>query len=153
MAVTGTAPVKKTWNWLGSQQAVRVISILMVVYLLMLGWLTYRQAEIVECQASYADASARSTQARVDIAAQDRRLTLADQTADEANEVALDRLLGAMAVQERTGQGPVRVAFAELLKTRTASAQVRATSKAERARLEEERRKNPPPDSPTETCG
>lgn len=65
-------PARTAWDWLGRPAATRAISLLMLLYLLGLGWLYRMQADIVSCQASYAEASATATQARTLAAAEDR---------------------------------------------------------------------------------
>ncbi len=142
----------RAWQWAGTPAANRVLFFGLCLYLIALGFLYGKQTSIVRCQAEYASASAKSTQARAAIAAEDRRLTAAETVAAEAAETSMDKLLNAMKNQPATGAAPVNAAFTELLRVRAVAADVRAFNKTERTRLEEERKKNPPADPPETFC-
>ncbi len=89
--------VRKTWAWMGSPAAGRAITMAMILYLVALGWLYRMQASLVECQASYAEASAASTAARTEAAAQDREVldTLISAIANATSRDETQRALGA----------------------------------------------------------
>jgi hypothetical protein len=116
------ATARRTWNWLASPSATRVISIGMVLYLMALGGLYRQQATIVECQAKYAEASSASTQARTLAAAEDREV--------------LDGLINAIATA--TSREQTRLALENYRKTRLAT--------------DEKRRAHPLPEPPSRTC-
>ena len=90
-------PARRVWGWLGSQAAARLVAVLMVVYMLALGWLYHRQNAIVACQARYSEASALIGQARAAAADQDRQATdqmvagLSEATSSEEAHVALHK--------------------------------------------------------------
>ena len=153
------------WGALGRPQAVRIISVLMVVYLLILGGLTYGYANVSRCLAAYADQSARSTQARAAAAAEDRRLNDAEGRVDDsdraryrADQAAMARLLAKLGNPD-SGRDERAAEFANLLKvtTRTsavldANEAVRDQIRQERQRIERERQRNPVPPPPSQTC-
>lgn len=153
----------KLWTALGTPGTVRIISIGMLIYLLVIGFLTYGYARVSDCLAEYADQSAVSTTARASAAAEDRAadqeerdITEAERRRLVANDVALDKVLTATAGQDRAA---VEKAFRELIVVRAATARQRAANDvrradlaAQRARTEESRRQNPVPPPPSQTC-
>ncbi len=144
--------IARVWQWAGTPAAARVLFAGMCLYFVALGVLVAKQASLVRCQAEYASASARSTQARAAIAAEDRRLDRADDAAEELTRASFGRLLIAMRDQPVKGAAPVQAAFTDLLKTQTSENNIRAANRAERLRLEDERRKNPPAAPPETFC-
>ncbi len=100
----------------------RIITVAMLLYLLAIGLLYRQQAGIVDCQAAYAEASAASTQARTEAAAEDRRV--------------LDTLISAVATATSREQ------------TVAALGQYRET----RSSTDEQRRLHPLPSPPSQHC-
>ena len=153
------------WGALGTPKAVRVISVGMLVYLLVIGGLTYGYARVSTCIASYADASARSTQARANAAAEDRRLNDAegvladsDRARYRADQAAMAGLLVKLGNPASTQQEKA-AEFANLLKVTTETSRIldsnegeRGRIRTERARIEAERQRNPVPAPPSQTC-
>lgn len=153
------------WGALGRPQAVRIISVGMLIYLLVLGGLTYGYAQVSGCLAAYSERSAVSMAARANAAAEDRRLTEAEGRIDDsdraryrADQAAMARLLAKLgdpdaARSERAAE------FVNLLKVTTetsrildANAAQRDQIRLERAQIEAERRRNPVPSPPSQTC-
>jgi cell division protein FtsX len=153
------------WGALGRPQAVRVISVLMVVYLLILGGLTYGYANVSRCLAAYSDQSARSTALRAAAAAEDRRLNDAEGRIDDsdraryrADQAAMARLLAKLGDPESRREERA-AEFDNLLKVTTKTSSVLDANEAERdrirlerQRIEQERRNNPVPPPPSQTC-
>jgi hypothetical protein len=156
---------KGFWGALGTPKAVRVISVGMLVYLLIIGGLTYGYARVSGCLASYADRSAVSQAARANAAAEDRRLNDAESRLDDsdraryrADQAAMARLLAKLGDpdadrEERAAQ------FANLLKVSTETAKILDGNEAERDRIRQERagieqsrQRNPVPPPPSQTC-
>jgi hypothetical protein len=135
----------------------------MVIYLIVIGFLTYGYAKVSNCLAEYADKSAIATTTRSEAAAEDRAADRAERRLDEAerqrlaaNDIALDRVLIAMGSRDREN---TTAAFQELLKVRAETARQRRANDAkrkelaeQRARTEEDRREHPVPPPPSETC-
>jgi hypothetical protein len=66
-----TAP-RRAWSWLGTAASVRLITLGMLVYAIIIGGLVAGYAQVSNCVAIYSNAAARSTSERADAAAQDR---------------------------------------------------------------------------------
>lgn len=156
-------PHRRLWASLGTQSAVRVISVLMLIYLLIIGFLVVGYSRVSSCLAIYADRSAISTNARAVVAAQDRQLDLAERDLDEQDRVAnraFNKALSAVLVSlSGTDQDQKRQAYAALLvqdkKTAAqldADATSRATLRAARLRNEDERKQHPVPPPPSQSC-
>lgn len=64
---------RSAWSWLGTAASVRVITLGMVIYALVLAGLVAGYARVSACVATYSNAAARSTSERADAAAQDRQ--------------------------------------------------------------------------------
>ncbi|MBF9135337.1 hypothetical protein I0C86_41540 [Plantactinospora sp. S1510] len=140
----------RAWSALGTPTTVRIITAGMLVYAIMIGALVFGYARVSSCLASYADASAKSTAARADAAAEDRALAELDRQAAVRNEDALDETLQAMA---RGGsQAEVQKSFDRLLLVRAETARIRTEANTTRADIEERRRLNPVPPPPSESC-
>jgi len=156
---------KGLWGALGTPTAVRIISVSMLIYLLIIGGLTYGYARVSGCLASYADQSAVSTAARADAAAEDRRLNDAEGRIDDsdraryrADQAAMARLLAKLGNPESSREERA-AEFANLLKVTTETARIldaneaqREQIRAERARIDGERQRNPVPPPPSQTC-
>jgi len=154
---------RRMWQWLGTPAANATIAVLMVAYLGLLGLLTYGQTRIVACQARYAEASARSTQARAQIAAEDRQLDLRERALDDADrqsaarsEAAWDAVLTALAKQDDEA---AQATFANLIKVRGEAMRQRQESAAQRAEIartrqanEARRARTPVPPPPSSRC-
>lgn len=153
------------WGALGTPKAVRVISIGMLIYLLIIGGLTYGYAKVSGCLAKYADQSATSQAVRANAAAEDRRLNDAEGRLDDsdraryrADQAAMARLLAKLG--DPAAPREQRAAeFKNLLDVTTRTAAVldgneadRSKIRQERARIEESRRANPVPPPPSQTC-
>lgn len=153
----------RIWSALGTTAAVKVISVGMVVYLIVIGFLTYGYARVSDCLADYADQSAVATTARANAAAEDRKADQAERDINEAerrrlaaNDVALDKVLIAMGAEDRA---VTRKAFSDLLKVRSETARQRGVNDVRREGLadlrvktERDRRQNPVPAPPSQTC-
>lgn len=153
------------WGALGRPQAVRIISVLMLVYLLIIGGLTYGYANVSRCLAAYADQSAVSTAARAAAAAEDRRLNDAEGRIDDsdraryrADQAAMARLLAKLGDPESSREERA-AEFSNLLKVSTQTSRILDANEAERerirqdrARIEAERQRNPVPPPPSQTC-
>jgi hypothetical protein len=153
----------KLWSALGTPKTVRVISVGMLVYLLVIGMLTYGYARVSDCLAVYADKSAVSTNARAKAAAEDRQADQAERDITEAerqrlvaNDIALDKVLAAMGKDDRD---VTQEAFANLIAVRADTAKQRQLNDVKRADLAEQRqqtelnrRMNPVPPPPSQTC-
>lgn len=163
MTIPGVAARRRAWRWLGGPESVRVITVGMVAYALVIGALVVGYARVSGCLARYAEASASSTAARAQAASEDRAVDEADRRLNEADRAAafraddaLDRVLQAMARGDQPG---TETAFAELLMVRAEGARVRASNAAAR-RLNDETRvlnekqrvANPVPPPPSESC-
>lgn len=121
-----------------------------LIALILAGYVGVKQWETNRCLAVYADASARSTQARSDAAAQDRKADNADRVADEQDRQAFKVLVNAIAVQD---QAASKTAFLALVNTyKTTDAERAATAKT-RAATERQRAANPVPPPPSLKCG
>jgi hypothetical protein len=154
---------RRIWTALGTPGMVRVISVGMLVYLLVIGALTYGYARVSNCLAKYADQSATSTTARAYAAAEDRRADQAERDINEAerrrlaaNDVALDKVLIAMGGDDRA---KTTAAFKDLLAVRAETARQRRVNDVrrdalavQRSRTEENRRNNPVPPPPSQSC-
>lgn len=142
---------RKAWGWFGTPAAVRVISVGMLLYAVLIGALFGGYVKVQSCQASYADKSATATAARADIAREDRELDEKDRQARDRAEVALDNALAALVAvpnnQQKTG-----LAFANLVAVRKEVAAVRVETNRQRAENELERQQSPPPPPPSQTC-
>lgn len=155
----------RLWNALGTAKAVRIISIGMLAYLVVIGGLTYGYARVSGCLARYADASAVSTAARAEAAAEDRRLNDEESRIDDsdraryrADQTALAHLLATLGNPESTRENRAKE-FADLVAVTAESTRIldvnearRLQIRAERAQIEESRRRNPVPPPPSETC-
>jgi hypothetical protein len=153
------------WGALGTPKAVRVISVCMLVYLLIIGGLTYGYARVSGCLASYADRSAVSQAARANAAAEDRRLNDAESRIDDsdraryrADQTAMARLLAKLGDPDAE-QKERAAEFENLLKVSTETSRVldgneaeRAQIRQERAGIEANRQRNPVPPPPSQTC-
>ncbi|WBB94168.1 hypothetical protein [Verrucosispora sp. WMMC514] len=162
MTIPSITP-RRIWSWLGTPGSVRAITAGMLVYALLIGALVFGYARVSNCLASYADASARSTAARAQAAAEDRavgeadrRITEQERAAAARAEAALDAVLRAMASQDRDR---TQSAFADLLRVRDEVAEVRAGAAAARkendamrARIEQRRAEHPVPPPPSQSC-
>lgn len=154
---------KRIWSALGTSTAVKWISVGMVIYLIVIGFLTYGYARVSDCLAKYADQSAVSTTARANAAAEDRAADQEERRINEserqrlaANDVALDRVLIASAQRDRE---KTIAAFRTLLEVRAETARLRLANdkrrnelSAQRAATEDARRRNPVPPPPSQTC-
>jgi hypothetical protein len=137
----------------------------MVIYLIAIGFLTYGYARVSNCLSDYANKSAASTNARAEAAATDRalndaesKLSDADRVAFQANDTALSDLLvlaGNPGVSEKTKKD----SFDKLIKTNQSSAKSFAANERERevirgkrADVEQQRKANPVPPPPSQTC-
>jgi hypothetical protein len=152
---------RRVWASLGTQNAVRAVIALVVVYALIIGALVVGYARVSTCLAKYADRSAVSATARSDAAAEDRQADEAERAINEservrlaANDAALDKVLIA---SNGTDRAKTLAAFKELLAVRAETARQRRANDArrdalaaQRARTEEDRRRNPPP--PSQSC-
>ena len=67
-----TAP-RRAWGWLGTAASVRLITLGMLVYAIILGGLVAGYARVSNCVATYSNAAARSTTERTEAAGQDRQ--------------------------------------------------------------------------------
>lgn len=145
------ATTRRAWSWLGTASSVRLISVGMAVYALVIGLLVFGYANVSNCLATYADKSANSTAARAKIASEDRELDARDRVARDKAETALDRALMAI-VQQPQDRAETTAAFTELVKVRSAAAATRTETNRQRALNEAERKKSPPPPPPSQTC-
>lgn len=153
------------WGALGTPKAVRIISVGMLIYLLIIGGLTYGYAEVSSCLARYADLSATSQAARADAAAQDRQLNDAegllsdgDRARYAADQKAMAEALGTL-LDPTAARADRAAKLRELLDVNRETARVLAYNEQrreqirnERARIERERLSNPVPPPPSETC-
>lgn len=154
----------RLWKALGTPNAVRVVTVLMLVYALVIGALVFGYAKVQSCVTDYSNQAATSTKARAAAAADDRRLNDAesrledsDRTRLRANADALSDLLVTLA---KPATAAVKQAkFETLLKVNAESAKVLDANEAsrqrirmERAQVEAQRLRNPPPPPPSETC-
>lgn len=160
-----TSPTQRVWASLGTSSAVRVISIGMLIYLLVIGMLTFGYIKVQSCVTDYANDSATSTKARSDAAADDRRLNdaegrLADSDRDRyrANQKALSELL-AIISDPGADKAAKAAKFGNLIRVDRKSSTVLDQNEAQRTRIRQERKlieaqraKNPPPPPPSETC-
>ena len=153
------------WGALGTPKAVRVISVGMIAYLLVLGGLTYGYAKVSTCLAAYADQSATSQAIRAHAAAEDRRLNDAEGLIDDADRARYAADQAAMSQTLSVLLDPSRerderaAAFAKLLKVNQETTRILAVNTTERERIradravvERERQRNPVPPPPSETC-
>lgn len=153
------------WGALGTPKAVRIISVGMIVYLLIIGGLTYGYARVSGCLASYADKSAVSQAARANAAAEDRqlndaegRLADSDRARYRADQAAMTRFLAVLRNPETTREERA-VEFDNLARVSADTSKVLDTNEAERRRIRQERGRieadrlnNPVPPPPSETC-
>lgn len=153
------------WGALGRPTAVRVISVLMLFYLGILGGLTYGYAKVSRCLAEYADQSATSQAARAQAAAEDRRLDEAEGRLEDsdraryaADQAALTRALSIILnpASDRAKRGAAFTALLDVNEETTRvlkiNAEQRDKIRGERAQIEENRKRNPVPPPPSETC-
>ena len=155
----------RAWTALGTPKAVQIISIGMVIYLLMLGGLTYGYAKVSSCLARYADESANSQAIRAGAAAEDRRLNDAegrladlDRARYRADQKAMNDALATVLNPEASR--PERAqAFAELLAVNGETGRILDANEVERTQIRQERTavearraQNPVPPPPSETC-
>lgn len=158
-------PVRRLWSALGTARAVRIISVCMLIYLLVIGGLTYGYAKVSGCLARYADQSATSQVARAEAAAEDRQLNDAEGRIDDsdrgryrADQAAMSKLLGALGNPGATRQDRA-TQFTNLLAVTTETSQIldaneaeRERIRGERARIERQRQAHPVPPPPSQTC-
>lgn len=64
--------LRRTWEWMGSRSAIRVIHVVVLLVTLTVIWLARQQSEIVACNARYNAASADYDRDRVAAAQRDR---------------------------------------------------------------------------------
>lgn len=150
------------WNSLGTQRAVRVISLLMVLYLIIMGFLVFGYARVSSCLANYADKSAVSTNARANAAAQDRQLDLAERDLDESDRLAnraFSKSLSKVLVSFNESQAERKQAYLDLLAQDKVTAgtldkneKSREALRKARVENEEQRKLNPVPASPSQSC-
>jgi Skp family chaperone for outer membrane proteins len=154
--------MSKVWNSLGTQRAVRVISLLMVLYLVVIGFLVFGYARVSSCLADYADRSAVSQTARAEAAAQDRQLDLAERDLDESDRLAnreFAKALSAVLSSFNATKAEQKQAYFDLLEQdKKTSAQLDSNEKnreaIKRARVKNEayRKSHPVPPPPSESC-
>jgi multidrug efflux pump subunit AcrB len=152
----------RVWASLGTQRAVRVISLFMVIYLVAIGFLVVGYAKVSACLANYADKSAVSTNARADAATQDRQLDLAERDLDERDRIAnraFSKALSDVLVSFGGTDEGKRKAYADLLvQDKKTAAQLDADEKdrealrKSRQQNEEARKRNPVPPPPSQSC-
>ncbi len=63
---------RRAWHWLGTAASVRLITVGMLVYALVIASLVAGYARVSACVATYSNAAARSTSERAIAAAEDR---------------------------------------------------------------------------------
>jgi hypothetical protein len=153
----------RLWAALGTQRAVRIVTVLMLVYALVIGALVFGYAKVQSCVTNYSNVAAQSTKARADAAAEDRRLNDAEGRLDDSDRAvnrANSKALSAVVQSFVDGDRAVTQAkFQQLLATDKVSAKTlddnekaRQLIRSERAQIENLRRMNPPPPPPSETC-
>lgn len=153
------------WGALGTPRAVRIISVMMLVYLLVIGGLVFGYAKVSSCLAAYADQSARSTAIRASAAAEDRALNQAEGRLDDSDRAryaadqkamtdALTVLLDREADRDTRAAALVGLLDVHRETTRilAVNAAERSRIRQERARIEGDRQRNPVPPPPSETC-
>jgi hypothetical protein len=154
---------RRVWASLGTQNAVRGVIALVLVYALIIGALVFGYARVSTCLAKYADKSSTSTTARSNAAAEDRKADQVERDINEAervrlaaNDAALDKVLIATS---GTDQAKKIAAFKELLAVRAETARQRKVNDvrredltALRARTEQARLSNPIPPPPSQSC-
>jgi hypothetical protein len=153
------------WGALGTPKAVRIISVGMLLYLIVIGGLTYGYAKVSGCLAAYADQSAVSTSARAKAAAEDRRLNDAEGVLEDSDRAryradqAAWTVLLAKVGDPKVPREERAATFANLLKVTTETSRIldaneaqRAKIRKDRVRVEADRAKNPVPPPPSETC-
>lgn len=153
---------RRLWASLGTQSAVRVISVMMLIYLLVIGFLVVGYSRVSSCLADYANKSAVSTNARANASAQDRTLDLQERQLDEADRKAnrdFSKALSAVLNSFNESQAERKAAYVALLAQDKKTSIVldqdqksRAEIQAARAQNEEARKSNPIPPPPSESC-
>jgi hypothetical protein len=161
--------LRKFRDLLASQNAMAVAALVAVAALGLALYVVIAQINLTNCLARYNEASARSTQARAQAAAEDRATDLQQRGLDDSdrqrqtlNDAALDRVLAAMA-RQATGdasKSDVEDSFTSLVDVRNASSAVKSDNDLKRAQLaaqrtitDQRRKANPVPDPPSTMCG
>lgn len=153
------------WGALGTPKSVRVITVLMMVYAVVIGALVFGYAKVSGCLATYADRSATSQAVRAEAAAEDRKLNDAESVLADSDrqryrqdKAAMSNLLVTLG-RPGVAQEQKAAAYANLLKVDNETAKVldaneaeRREIRAERRQIEERRKLNPVPPPPSETC-
>jgi hypothetical protein len=148
---------------LSSQSAIAAMVLVSACGLVLAAYVAVAQYNQQDCQARYNELSAKSQAARSAAATEDRAADRIEREINEkertrlvANEDALDTVLIAMGTDDRSS---TEQAFIELLSVRAETARMReangaqrALLAAQRARTEENRRRSPVPDPPSEMC-
>lgn len=153
------------WGALGTQKAVRIVTLMMIIYAIIIGGLVVGYANVSNCLAAYSDEAAGSTAARAKSAAEDRVLNAAEARLDNSertrlrtDQAALLKLIRTLGSPDAT-EADRASAFTTLEKVNTESSRILAANDEdrgritqERVRIEEDRQANPPPRPPSETC-
>lgn len=156
---------RRVWTALGTPGAVRIVTLMMLLYAVVIGALVFGYAKVQSCVTDYANSSASATKARADAAADDRRLDGAESTLDDSDRVryradsrAMSQLLAGF-TKPNPDQATTKLRFENLLVVDAESSRIldandgrRQEIRQERARIEAQRAKNPPPPPPSETC-
>lgn len=153
------------WGALGTPRVVRIITLLVIAYALVIGSLVVGYVNVSRCVADYSDQAARATIVRNNAAAQDRELNAATDAVDNSDRVRLradqNALLHLIKLLNRpdTTRDQKIVAFNALQRTNEESSRILAVNDKERARIiarrravEAQRAASPLPAPPSETC-
>ncbi len=154
---------RTVWAALGTPSAVRVVTVLMMVYALVIGALVFGYAKVQGCVTRYSDLAATSTKARAEAAAEDRELNAVAEALNDSDRLANRNADAAMnrVVQSLVAGDPrkTQAAIEALLVQQRKSAAVYAENerkrqgvRQDRQAIEERRAKTPPPPPPSETC-
>ncbi len=135
---------------LSSRPARLASTFVAVVALALAGYVGTEQWKSNRCVADYADASARSTAARAQAAAEDRKADDADRAATDGERVAFLALLESIQTGDKAAETKAFINLAAAYKSGDVS---RAATQKTRAANEQQRAKNPVPPPPSLKCG
>lgn len=105
--------IRRTWDWLGSRSAIRVVQVMVLIITATVVWLAREQAATVACNTRYNTASSEYNRDRSDVASVEReamdRVMRAVQAGDRAAvAAAVDLYLEARTkAEERRRESPV----------------------------------------------
>lgn len=116
------------WAWMDSRGVTRIIQLVAILSLFLALVVGIRQYTLANCLAQYSDDNARASAERLKAAEQDRK----------ALDIMISAIAGARSVGPEEAQRQVNGALDTYLSSRTEA--------------DEQRRRNPPPDPPSERC-